>query len=381
MRKPTSFVGVFERESPKRIHKRKPDIAYDICYRYKGKLVWEKVGWLSEGYSPKLASDIRSERLRSMRHGQDLPQERPKTLFKAVSKKYIEWAKTNKVKEGRDDRLMIERHLSPRFDNHRLDTITSFDLERMKSEMLKADYAPATVKHALVVVRQIYNKAVAWKMYQGENPVKGVKMPKIANQRERFLSREETETLLKALKVKSVQVHDMALLSLHSGMRFGEIAALRVHDIDMVNGLITIRDSKNKEPRKAYMTSAVKDMFETRISKDAKPNDLIFPDEYGRQQTLISRTFPRVVEALKLNEGVKDRRQKVCFHTLRHTFASWLALQGETIQTISELLGHKTLQMTMRYSHLTPDHRKAAVNRLEAGLSMKDDGKIEEQGA
>ena len=304
-----------------------------------------------------------------MRHGQDLPQERPKTLFKAAAKKYIEWAKTNKVKEGRDDRLMIERHLSPRFDNHRLDTITSFDLERMKSEMLKADYAPATVKHALVVVRQIYNKAVAWKVYQGENPVKSVKMPKVANQRERFLSKDETEALLKSLKIKSVQVHDMALLSLHSGMRFGEIAALRIHDVDMINGLITIRDPKNKEPRKAYMTSTVKAMFKDRISKDAKPNDLIFPDENGKQQELISRTFPRVVEALKLNEGIKDRRQKVCFHTLRHTFASWLALQGETIQTISELLGHKTLQMTMRYSHLTPDHRKAAVNRLECSLN------------
>ncbi len=381
MRKPTSFVGVFERESPKRIHKRKPDIAYDICYRHKGKLVWEKVGWVSEGYSPKLASDIRSERLRSMRHGQDLPQERPKTLFKAVSKKYIEWAKTNKVKEGRDDRLMIERHLSPRFDNHRLDTITSFDLERMKSEMLKADYAPATVKHALVVVRQIYNKAVAWKMYQGENPVKGVKMPKIVNQRERFLSKGEAETLLRALKIKSVQVHDMALLCLHSGMRFGEIAALRVHDVDMKNDLITIADPKNDEPRKAFMTNAVKAMFQERIPDNAKPNDLIFPDENGKQQELISRTFPRVVKNLKFNEGIKDRRQKVCFHTLRHTFASWLALQGETIQTISELLGHKTLQMTMRYSHLTPDHRKAAVNRLEERLSIKDEKKIEEQGA
>jgi len=369
MRKKTSFTGVFERESSERVHKRKPDIAYDICYRHEGRLIWEKVGWLSEGYSPKLASDIRSERMRSKRHGLELPQDKPKTLFKAAAKKYIEWAKTNKVKEGRDDRLMIERHLAPRFENHRLDTITSFDLERMKSEMLKADYAPATVKHALVVMRQIYNKAIAWKVYRGENPVKSVKMPKIANQRERFLSRDEAEALLKALKVKSVQVHDMALLSLHSGMRFGEIAALRVHDIDMVNGLITIRDPKNREPRKAYMTSAVKAMFRDRITEAAKPNDLIFPDENGKQQALISRTFPRVVDALKLNEGIKDRRQQVCFHTLRNTFASWLALQGEQIQTISELLGHKTLQMTIRYSHLTPDHRKAAVNRLEDSLN------------
>jgi integrase len=72
-----------------------------------------------------------------------------------------------------------------------------------------------------------------------------------------------------------------------------------------------------------------------------------------------------------LNEGITDPRQKVTFHTLRHTFASWLAIQGESLITIKELLGHKSMAMTERYSHLTPDHKHLAVKNLEAGFKRK----------
>ncbi|MGI6387494.1 MAG: tyrosine-type recombinase/integrase [Desulfomonilia bacterium] len=291
---------------------------------------------------PSLPNRSGQRRIRSIRHGLELPQDKPKTLFKDAVKKYLEWAKTNKTKEGRDDRYLYDKHLKKRFGDIRMDQISSFDLEKMKSELLKEGYAPATVKHALVLIRQIYNKAIIWNLYQGESPVKKVKMPTISNQRTRFLSIEEADTLLKALKTKSQQVHDMALLSLHTGMRFGEIAGLKVHDVDLTNGLVNISDPKNRRPRRAYMTAAVKAMFQARIPTGAKSNDLIFPDEKGKKMEFVSKTFPRVVDALGLNKGVKDPRQKVTFHSLRHTFASWLALQGEQIQTISELLGHRT---------------------------------------
>jgi integrase len=74
--------------------------------------------------------------------------------------------------------------------------------------------------------------------------------------------------------------------------------------------------------------------------------------------------FLRLAEKLKLNKDVTDPRQKACFHTLRHTFASWLALQGETLLTIKELMGHKTITMTMRYAHLIPDQKRRAVEKL-----------------
>ena len=368
-RKKTRFPGVYERVSQGKIYKGAPDTCFDITYKHNNKKVWEKVGWLSEGYSAKLAADIRAERMRAMRHGQELPKQMPKTLFKHAAERYLAWAKDNRTKGGRDEENMYRKHLSARFDTYRLDGISSFHLERMKNELLKEGYAPATVKHALVMVRQIYNKAIADGSFKGINPIKGVKMPKLHNQRERYLTYEEAQDLLRALKLRSEQVHDLAAVSLSTGMRFGELAGLHVHDIDFGNELISITDPKNNEPRKMHMTTEVKAIFRARISSESKSNDLVFHAENGEKMVTISKTFFLVVDALGFNKGVTDTRQKVCFHTLRHSFASWLALQGETIQTISQLLGHKSLELTMRYSHLSPDHRKMAIKRLESTIN------------
>ena len=145
-----------------------------------------------------------SEKIRNVLHGDVLPKKKKKApLFKEVAGEYLKWAKENKTREGIDDKRRYDFHLAKRFDDKRLDEISSFDLERLKADLLKKELAPATVKHCLVIVRQIYNKAAAWGLYKGENPVIGVKMPVIQNRRERFLSRTEAETILKALKVKS----------------------------------------------------------------------------------------------------------------------------------------------------------------------------------
>jgi integrase len=192
-------------------------------------------------------------------------------------------------------------------------------------------------------------------------------MPILQNKRERFLSHDEASALLSALKKKSPQLHDICLLSLHCGLRAGEILNLRGQDLDFENGLIHIADPKNKHPRKAYMTAKIKEMLLTR--KPKSPGDLIFTSRKGEKISSISRTFERVVDNLKLNEGITDPRQKLVAHSLRHTFASWLALQGEPIQVIGELLGHRTLTMTTRYSHLTGDYKRRAAERLEQAFS------------
>jgi len=83
--------------------------------------------------------------------------------------------------------------------------------------------------------------------------------------------------------------------------------------------------------------------------------------------TKLPRAYRQAVNKLGLNDGVTDPRNKVVFHTLRHTFASWLAIQGTPIYTIKELMGHKTLSMTERYSHLSPDAKREAVEKLSLG--------------
>jgi integrase len=355
--------------------KGKPDVCWYVTYKKDSRLVWEKVGWASEGYTPKLAAQIRAERVRMIRHGQELPKEKAKVpRFSEMAGFYLQWAKENKSRD-RDDKSRYKRHLKGSLGNKRLSEISSFDLEKLKSNLTKKELAPATVKHCLVLVREIFNKGIEWEKYKGPNPVKGVRLPTLSNQRERFLSHDEADKLLTELKTVSPSVHDQALLSLHCGLRAGEIFNLRGQDVDFANGLIRIMDPKNKASRAAYMTQAVSEMLKTRLPENL--SELIFKDRWhGEPIKNISKTFERAVDKLGLNKDVEDPRQRVVFHSLRHTFGSWLAIQGTPILTIKELLGHKSLAMTERYAHLSPDVKRDATLELEASFNESRNGKV-----
>jgi integrase len=370
----TRYQGVYYRVSQgDKVHKGKADKCFFIRYKKEGRRIMEKVGWGGEGYSAELAKGIRGERLRAIRHGEELPKERKKVpRFSEESKEYLKWAEENKAKP-KNDYYLLNKYLWDFFGSKRMNEISSFDLERLKNDLIKKELSAAYVKHALVLIRQIYNKAFQWGHYKGGNPVKGVKMPTLSNARERFLSHEEADKLLTELKTASQSVHDQALLSLHCGLRAGEIFNLRGQDLDFGNGVIRVMDSKKTANRAAYMTQAVREMLKARVPED--PNELIFKDRWnGERIEFVSKTFQRAVDRLGFNKGIEDPRQKVVFHTLRHSFASWLAIEGTPLLTIANLMGHKTLAMTQRYAHLSPSAERAASIALEKAFNESRNG-------
>jgi len=177
--------------------------------------------------------------------------------------------------------------------------------------------------------------------------------------------------------MNSQQLYKMALLALHCGLRAGEIFNLTWGDVDLKEGTLLIRDPKNRTNRVAYMTEEVKAMFKAKDK--GEPGELVFNSKNGGRIREIYNSFDRVVNALGLNEGKTDPQNRVVFHTLRHTFASWLAIQGTPLHVIKELLGHKTLKMTERYSHLMPDVKKRAVQALEGAFrEANSQGKVME---
>jgi integrase len=209
------------------------------------------------------------------------------------------------------------------------------------------------------------NKAREWGFYVGENPVSKVRLPSTANaNRVRFLSPEEANFLLMKIQEKSRQFYEICLISLHTGLRAGEVFSLRWQDIDVNNGLIRVADSKSGAAREAYMTEHLKEIFKGKTK--GEPRELLFLSQRGERIKSVSGTFDNVMDDLGLNRGVEDRRQKLVFHSLRHTFASWLALDGRPLHEIKELMGHRNIHMTERYAHLIPDQKKKAIKGLEA---------------
>ncbi len=353
-----------------------PDECYYICYRYRKKLKREKIGWASEGYSPVLAENIRTERIRTKRHGDDLPKKKgtPPTFEKAGDQ-YIEWMKANRTGNPGPDVSRYNNYLLPALGQRHLDEISTDDLESLKSSLSKS---PQTVKHILSLIRRIINRAITQRQWSGENPVSRVDLPRVNNRRVRFLSFEEAKALLAALKEKSLLIHDMALLSLHCGLRLGEVTALQPQHIDLSSGIIHVMDAKNGTSRAAYPTADVSAMLTKRINEGLAANEYVFRDRrHGGKISGVSATFERVVEGLGLNAGVTDRRQRLVFHSLRHTYSSWLVMQGTNIMVVKELLGHKSLAMTERYSHLAPSASRAAVAQLEFSFVPEEKEELE----
>jgi integrase len=239
--------------------------------------------------------------------------------------------------------------------------------------MKDAGLADRSMEYALAVIRQVFNFAFRNDLFEGVNPVKKVKIPRSDNKRLRFLTRDEAETLLNALKAKSKMVWEQALISLHTGLRAGEIFKLKWTDVDFDNGTLTA-DGKGNKTRYAYMTSDIKTMLLNR--KRGKSSDRLYPATNEETRQEISNTFKRVVEELKLNDGIEDRRHKVVFHTLRHTYASWLVQSGIDLYVIKERLGHSTLAMTERYAHLAPTNSQQTVAVLENFINQDKNGEV-----
>lgn len=363
-RKRTRFEGVYQRESATRRHQGRPDVYYEITFKHNGKKVWEKVGWTSEGYTAAMAHTVRGERMRELRHGEKFAADVTKkslTLGQAWAHYEKNWLATS-TKSVVVDTCRYNKHLA-HLAAKPLSSISPFDVEKLKIGLLAAGLSEQSVRHVMGLLARTYNKIISWKLWSGDNPVSSVKRPSRDNRRHRYLTAEEAHTLLAALSTRSAQTHDMALASLHTGMRFGEVAALTWENIDLASRTMRAVDTKNGESRTAYITDEMAAMF-SGLETD-RSDALVFPGRGGKVMTGISATYERTVAELGMNNGITDSRGKVVFHTLRHTFASWMVMEGVPLSEVGELLGHSDLEMTRRYAHLAPEKKRQAVSSME----------------
>ena len=396
----TKYPGVRYREHLTRKHGVSLDKYYSITYKYEGKTISEGVGWASEGVTLLDAANIYGE-LKTNRRDKKRPftlaekrqieedkrkaeEEAQRAEEEAEAERlrmetetrldavFIRYCETQGHKKSLpDEKGLYRKWLKPEIGKKRLHEILVLDLERIKSKMLKAGRAIRTVEYTMAVLRQTFNYATQHGLFKGKMP--RIKIQKYNNQRQRFLTVEEASALLDDLKKHSMTSYRFALLSLYSGMRFGEIARLRWQHVKLDQRLITLVDTKNRESRSVYMTDAIFNMFTE--MEPGEPGELVFPTKDGKPMQQISDSFMEAVDRLGLNNGITNQKMKVVFHTLRHSCASHLVMSGVDLPTIQSILGHKTLAMTQRYSHLSSQHRTAAMNKLNDILTVQERAK------
>jgi len=279
-------------------------------------------------------------------------------LFEKLCDEYLLYSNANKAKSSHRRDTVSLKNILKTFRGRLITDITPRELERYKNERRKK-VAPATVNRELSCLKHMFSKALDWKMMK-ENPMKSVKLFKEPPGRVRYLTEDEIKRLLSCC---ASYLKPIVIMALNTGMRKGEIFTLTWADVDMVNRMIRITNSKNNESRYVPINDTLFAAL-LKLGDNSKTDRPLFIWKNGKRIRRIYNGFRNAMERAEI--------RNCRFHDLRHTFASHLVMRGVDIRIVQQLLGHKTLAMTMRYSHISNEAMKAAVDKLNlAGIMHK----------
>jgi len=361
----TKFTGVFYRES---ITNGKPDKVYYVIFKENGKMRETKVGKLSEGIQANFANNTRNSIINSIRLGEALPaaltknNNIPVVKFDEIVNKYFDSRELHN-RTNHQARGKYHSQLQHLIGNKDISKITKNDIQNIQREFAKTK-APKTVNQYIQFIGTVYNYAIEEENFTGINPAKGIKEQKVDNKRESFLSVEEIKSLLNSVQ-KDKELYLFAMLSLSTGGRLGTIMAISKKDIDFAHNIITLLDIKNSDTYSGYFNDNLKSLLLDK-TKNLNPNDRVIT----MNERTLRRKMSKILSGL-FNQKLEsdDRKKRVVIHTLRHTFASQLAINNTPIFTIQKLLNHKDIKQTLRYAKLAPDSGRDMINAFMSKLS------------
>lgn len=280
------------------------------------------------------------------------------------------YAKADK-KSWTIDEQNYNKHIRPIFGNKSVKSLNSLDFEKFKQDLFAKGLKAQTVKHQLTLIRTIINYALKHDLIKNfTNPLSNgkVKMPKIDNKRQGYLTKEEAKEILDVLKSIHPLTYHLTVLLLFTGARFSEITGasskknktgeetpLKWSDVNFNNSTIYFKKTKNGNDRHIAMHDILKETIQ--YLYENKVNDNVITNSAGGIILRMPNYFMTAVEAIRPGNKEEKTKYKITAHSLRHTHASWLAEAGLDILQIKEQLGHKNIEMTMRYAHLIPNIR------------------------
>ena len=342
------------------------DRSYYITYKLNGKFKRVQIGKKSEGITEAFCHQKRIEAINNAKFGNDesiIKTKKKAILFDEIASRFLEHNKTH-TRDFLNNISRYKNHIKPFLGNMAIDKIEPKHILELQEEKLKT-LAPKTVNHITQLIGSIYNYNIKNKFIKVDNPITNIKKLKINNERLRYLDIEEIETLINTIK-DDEQLLLFVKLALQTGARLNTLVNIRKKDIDLNNQNISLKDYKNNSYYKGFFNDDLSSLLKERL-KHLKSNDLIllYATFENNLQTYISKKLQPILNIL-FNQGLdpKDRLNRVVVHTLRHTFASHLAINGTPIFTIQKLMNHKDINMTLRYAKLAPDSGKEFVLKL-----------------
>ena len=211
--------------------------------------------------------------------------------------------------------------------------------------------SPGSVQKEVATLKHALRLAVEWELIHS-NPADRVRLPRLPEGRTRYLSPTELKS---ALQAAPEWMRAPIALAAFTGMRRGEILSLRWKDIDLALRRIYLHETKNGSLRVLALNELAGGVLSSLTQGAAA--DLVFPEVDGPRLSVYTRR-------LFASIGIED----ASFHSLRHTAASWLVMQGADLYTVGQVLGHRTPRMTQRYAHLSPQYMANAMGKLDTAF-------------
>ena len=277
--------------------------------------------------------------------------------FDAFAEEYLDWVKLNNKPLTHRNVGSRLKPLLAKLGTKKLNEITAWHMEQYKKTRKEAGLAPSTINNEITLLKSMFNKAVRWKKLV-DHPGKDVQLLQVVSERPRFLSDEEETKILEVCSRYLLPIVETGLLT---GFRPRELTSLRPEDVDLKRNLITVAAcySKNGESRTLPMGPKLRAILLDALAARGDAATVFV--------TRTGKPWGSVAYGVRFLDACDRAQIPPCGpHVLRHTFASRLVMAGVDLRTVQELMGHKTITMTLRYTHLSPDHKRKAMEVLES---------------
>ena len=360
----TKFSGIFYRET---ITNDKIDKTFYIRYKDENNKDKEiKVGKYSEGYREAYCNQLRNEIITKQRTGEEPPsiaskKKRNILSIETIANDYFNYRKESKTKAN--DISQYNNHILPYFKILDFETIDKNEilqftnkLKKTKSKFKEDLLSDKSINNILNFLKTLIKHGFKNDFIKNDFS-KYISLLNIDNAREKFLTKEEIKILYENSE-NDETLYLLFKLALNTGGRLATLLNICKKDIDFTHNLITLKDFKNNSTYKAFLTENLKALLEIRTIHLKMDDKLFVSNPERRLRSMLDELFNKDI-------NTNDRKNKVVFHSLRHTFASHLAINGTPIFTIQKLMNHKDIRMTLRYAKLSPDSGRESILSLD----------------